>query len=88
MSGIREVLAAATAAGGSTTVDEIAARTGMDAELVRVALHQLVSLGLLGRDDGGLSCPPAGCGGCAVGACGAAPSRGGAVALTPRLLAD
>ena len=64
MSGLQQVLDVVAASDGTTTVDGIAERTGLDPDLVRVALHQLVALGRLGRDGMTLSCPDDGCGGC------------------------
>jgi hypothetical protein len=85
MSGLQRVLDAVAESGGTTTVEGLAERTGLDADLVRVALHQLVALGRLGRDGMSLACPEDGCGGCASSAstCGTA-GRGSLVTLTLR----
>ena len=85
MSGLQQVLDIVAASDGTTTVDGIAERTGLDPDLVRVALHQLVALGRLGRDGMTLSCPDDGCGGCTSSAttCGTA-GRGSLVTLTLR----
>jgi hypothetical protein len=51
-------------ASGAATVDELADRTGLDVDLVRVALDQLVALGRVTSDRAATACPPATCGGC------------------------
>lgn len=63
---------------GAATTDEIARATGMDRELVAVALDQLVSLGLVTRDSMSSGCPDSGCGGCAAPG-GPACASGGSV---------
>jgi len=80
---LRAVLDAVASAGGGTTVADLARRTGLDEDLVRVALHQLVSLGRLGSSTMQLSCAEGGCGSCpsSTGACGTA-STSGLVALS------
>lgn len=71
---LRDVLAAVAAAPGGTTVADLARTTGVDDDVVRVALHQLVTLGLLGSSSMDLSCADGGCGSCAssTGTCGTA----------------
>ena len=64
---------------GARTVDDLAARTGLDPDLVRVALDQLVALGLVDAAPLAGACPDDACGGCAVSAC---TTRGAPVALT------
>ncbi len=72
---------------GAATTDEIARTTGLDRELVAVALDQLVALGLVIRESMSSGCPAGGCGGCPAptghgcGAFAAAP-RGGVVTLS------
>lgn len=80
---LRAVLDAVASAGGGTTVADLARRTGLDEDLVRVALHQLVSLGRLGSSTMQLSCAEGGCGSCpsSTRACGTA-STSGLVALS------
>jgi hypothetical protein len=84
-SGLREVLDAFTS--GALTVDDIARRTRLDRELVRVAIDQLVSLGLITSEQTSTSCPETACGGCSAPtgngcATGGAAQRGGLVTLT------
>lgn len=64
---------------GARTVDDIAGRTGLDPELVRVALDQLVALRLVDSAPLSGACPDDACGGCAVDAC---TTRGAPVVLT------
>jgi MarR family len=73
-SSLRDVLAAVAAAPGGTTVADLARTTGIEDDVVRVALHQLVQLGLLGSSSVALSCADGGCGSCpsSTGACGTA----------------
>ncbi len=74
---------------GAATTDEIARATGLDRELVAVALDQLVTLGMVTRQSMSSGCPDGGCGGCpastgqgcAATAVAAAP-RGGVVTLS------
>lgn len=72
---------------GATTTDEIARVTGLDRELVAVALDQLVALGLVSRQSMSAGCPDGGCGGCPSStgpgcAARAARPRGGVVTLS------
>ena len=72
---------------GAVTTDEIARTTGLDRELVAVALDQLVALGLVTRESMSSGCPDGGCGGCPAPTghgCGAlaATPRGGVVTLS------
>jgi hypothetical protein len=53
-------------ASGAATVDELADRTSLDPDLVRVALDQLVALGRVTSDRASIACPPAACGGCSA----------------------
>ncbi len=72
---------------GALTLDDIARTTGLHRDLVRVAVDQLVTLGLIRSEDTSTACPPSGCGGCSsptgtgCGTGGAA-QRGGLVTLT------
>jgi hypothetical protein len=66
-------------ADGARTVDDLADRTGLDPDLVRVALDQLVALRLVDSAPLAGACPDDACGGCAVSAC---TTRGAPVALT------
>jgi hypothetical protein len=59
---LREVLDAFAA--GATSTHDIGLRTGLDRELVGIAVDQLVALGLLTRDSVGGGCPDGGCTGC------------------------
>ncbi len=59
---LREVLDAFSS--GATSTHDISRRTGLDRELVGVAVDQLVALGLLTRDSIGGGCPDGGCTGC------------------------
>ena len=72
-------------AAGARTVDELSDRSGLAPDLVRVALDQLVALGMLTSEAVSAgACPPAGCGGCPgpdTPGC-ARPSRGALVTLT------
>ena len=65
---------------GAATTDEIARTTGLDRELVAVALDELVALGLVTRESMSSGCPDGACGGCP------APTGHGcrALAATPR----
>lgn len=70
-------------ADGARTVDDLAARTGMDRDLVRLALDRLIALRLV--DAAPLaagSCPDGGCGGCAAPGDPSCTTRGGLVVLT------
>lgn len=72
---------------GATTTEEIARATGLDRELVAVALDQLVTLGLVTRQSMSSGCPDGGCGGCpsSTGQGCASPAtspRGGVVTLS------
>jgi hypothetical protein len=83
--GLTGVLAAFRA--GTSSTDDLARATGLDRELVDVALDQLVALGMVSRSTLSTGCPEGGCGGCPVPTgqgCGSSgtPSRGGVVALT------
>jgi hypothetical protein len=73
---LQRVLDAIAASPGGTTVTDLARATGLDDGLVRVALHQLVTLGRLGSSTVELSCADGGCGTCpsSTGACGTASS--------------
>jgi hypothetical protein len=64
---------------GARSVDDIARRTGLDPELVRVAIDQLVALRRVDAAPLAGACPDDACGGCAVAACS---TRGTPVALT------
>jgi hypothetical protein len=68
---LRAVLAELTA--GAPSLDEVARRTGLDRDVVRAAVDQLVRLGRVRADTLSTSCPDTGCGGCAASSCG---SRG------------
>ncbi len=76
-SSLRSVLDAFAA--GARTVDDLSARTGLEPDLVRVALDQLVALRLVDSSPLATDCPDDACGGCAVSSCG---SRGAPVVLT------
>lgn len=80
---LRSVLDAVAAAEGGTTVGDLARTTGLDEDLVRLALQQLVTIGRLGSSAVSLSCAGGGCGTCptSTGACGTA-SSSSLVALT------
>ncbi len=54
---------------GARTVDDIAERTGLDPDLVRVAIDQLVALRLVDSSPLAGACPDDACGGCAVSSC-------------------
>ena len=74
-------------ASGAVTVDDVAQRTGLDGDLARVAIDQLVALRLIATDNASTSCPPTACGGCSSPsgsgcATGGAARRGGLVMLT------
>ena len=82
---LREVLNAFTS--GARTVDDIGSRSGLDRELVQVAIDQLVTLGLVAREQSSTRCPRTACGGCSAprgNGCStrAAAVRGGLVTLT------
>lgn len=82
---LRDVLVAFT--DGALTVDDIARTTRLDRDLVRVAIDQLVSLGLISSEQSSTSCPENACGGCSAptgSGCGTggAAQRGGLVTLT------
>ena len=81
-SSLHDVLSAF--ADGARTVDDLARRTDLDPELVRVALDQLVAIGLVeSAAVAGGACPPNGCGACPTpGATGCPPARGSLVTLT------
>ena len=51
-------------AAGSPTLDDVARRTGLDIELVRLAVDQLVTLGLVDSERVSAGCPDGGCGTC------------------------
>lgn len=68
---------------GARSVDELGAATGLDTDLVRLALDRLVALGRIERDRSALACPPAHCTGCAAPT-GSGCSTGGLVTLTLR----
>jgi hypothetical protein len=74
MSVTRAVLDAADA--GTSTVADIAARTGLDRDVVALALERLVATGRLTAQPLQAGCPPAGCGGCASSAGSAGGSPG------------
>ena len=60
---------------GATSTDEIARRTGLDADLVSVMIDRLVAAGYLTAQRLKSGCPETGCSSCpVVGAC--APVRG------------
>ncbi|HET7900447.1 MAG TPA: hypothetical protein VFL59_04615 [Candidatus Nanopelagicales bacterium] len=63
--------------GGARTVDDLAERTGLGKDLVRVALDQLVALRLVDAAPLAGACPDDSCGGCPV-----ATGCAGPVALT------
>jgi hypothetical protein len=76
-------------AAGAHTLDDVARSTGLDIELVRLAVDQLVTLGLVDAERVGAGCPDGGCGSCAATgsgevACGSGGGReqGGLVSLT------
>jgi hypothetical protein len=82
---LSDVLAAFRAGAASTA--DLAAATGLDRDLVAVALDQLVGLGLVTRSAVSSGCPEGGCGGCPAptGQGCATPGtsrRGGVVTLT------
>ncbi len=90
---LRVVLA--TFADGAGSLEDVASRTGLPAEVVRAGVDHLVRLGRIEARELAVGCPSSGCGGCLSGrqdgtpGCGAAgPSlnrRGPAlVALTLR----
>jgi hypothetical protein len=62
MSTLSDVLAAVS--GGAATPEEIGGRTGLDPDLVRVALVQLADLGMLVPETLDTGCPDDGCGTC------------------------
>jgi hypothetical protein len=67
---LRAVLAELDA--GVPTLDEVARRTGLDAEVVAAAVDHLVRLGRVTSSTLGTACPDGGCGPCPAGAgCGA-----------------
>jgi hypothetical protein len=81
--GLAEVLEAFRA--GVSSTDDISRVTGLDRDLVDVALEQLTSLGLVTRSSMASGCPEGGCGGCPAPTghgCGTATTRGGLVTLT------
>jgi hypothetical protein len=84
MSVTRAVLDAANA--GTSTVADIAARTGLDRDVVALALERLVATGRLTAQPLQAGCPPAGCGGCASGADGPSGCRRPAGDTGPVLL--
>jgi hypothetical protein len=82
---LADVLAAFRAGAASTA--DLAVATGLDRELVAVALDQLVGLGLVTRSAVSSGCPEGGCGGCPAPTgqgCSTpgTPRRGGVVTLT------
>jgi hypothetical protein len=64
---------------GARTVDELSARTGLEPDLVRVAIDQLVALRLVDSAPLAGACPDDACGGCVVAGCS---TRGAPVVLT------
>lgn len=80
---LQGVLDAVAASPGGTTVADLARATGLDDDLVRLALHQLVLLGRLGSSKVELSCADGGCSSCpsSAGTCGTA-SPGSLVTLS------
>lgn len=62
---------------GATTLQDVAARTGLDPAVVRAAVEHLVRAGYLEARELTVGCPAGGCGSCASGhgdgpGCGAA----------------
>ncbi|HET8601976.1 MAG TPA: FeoC-like transcriptional regulator [Segeticoccus sp.] len=54
-------------AAGATSVDQVAGRTGLSADVVRTAVDQLVRLGRMDAKELTVGCPDGGCGSCASG---------------------
>lgn len=88
---LRDVLGAVEA--GAPTLHDVARRTGLAPDVVRVAVDHLVRMGRLGADRLTVGCADGGCGGCpsgvdgapGCGASGPSPSGGPVlVALTLR----
>lgn len=69
---LRQVLEAVES--GCASAIDVQRRTGLSADVVGLALEQLVRLGKLQPGAAG-ACPPQGCGGCpsAANACGSGP---------------
>ncbi len=72
-------------AAGALTLDDLQRATGLDRELVRLALDRLVVLGELDAEPLAVGCPDDGCGGCSSAASSCSPRTGPVpVALTLR----
>jgi hypothetical protein len=56
---------------GAHTLDDVAARTGLDRAVVGAAVEHLVRLGRVDASTLSTSCPDAGCGTCSASSCGA-----------------
>ena len=70
---------------GASSTDDIARDTGLDRELVALALDQLTALGLVTRSSMSAGCPEGGCGGCPAvtrDGCDGPASRGALVTLS------
>jgi hypothetical protein len=52
---------------GAATLDDVARSASLSQEMVRLAVDQLVTLGLLDARPLAAGCPADGCGGCAAG---------------------
>jgi hypothetical protein len=66
---------------GAGTVAELSRVTGLEPDLVRLALDRLVALGRISSDRSSLACPDAACSGCASPTGGGC-STGGLITLT------
>jgi hypothetical protein len=62
---------------GAGTFEAIARRTGLDVDLVRLAVDQLLGLGLLTSDRLQVGCPDGGCGSCPSSGAGTSCGAGG-----------
>lgn len=67
-------------AGGATSLDDVATRTGLARTVVEAGVEQLVQLGYLRAESISAGCPTGGCGSCPSGS-GDSPGCG---AFTPR----
>lgn len=62
--------------GGATTLDEIAATSGVPIEIVRASVEHLVRTGRLVAKELTIGCPSGGCGNCASGTLDGRPGCG------------